>query len=57
MDVELVESEYHEKDVLYEDIELLLLAVVNGEEQYMILCSAHTNPFSAKCTRSSVSPM
>ena len=39
VDVELVESEYHEKDVLYEDIELLLLAVVNGEEQYMILSS------------------
>lgn len=39
VDVELVESEYHEKDVLYEDIELLLLAVVNGEEQYMILHS------------------
>ena len=27
------------KNVLYEDIETLLLAVVNGEEEYMILRS------------------
>ena len=39
VDVELVEAEYHEKNVLYEDIETLLLAVVNGEEEYMILRS------------------
>ena len=39
VDVELVEAEYHEKNVLYEDIELLLLAVVNGEEECMILHS------------------
>jgi hypothetical protein len=29
VDVELVEAEYHEKNVLYEDIETLLLTVVN----------------------------
>ena len=39
VDVELVEAGYHEKNVLYEDIETLLLAVVNGEEEYMILRS------------------
>lgn len=39
VDVELVEAGYHEKNVLYEDIETLLLAVVNGEEQFMILHS------------------
>ncbi|MDE6608834.1 MAG: hypothetical protein K2K54_13945 [Lachnospiraceae bacterium] len=39
VDVELVEAEHHEKNVLYEDIEMLLLAVVNGEEECMILRS------------------
>ncbi len=39
MDVELVEAGYHEKNVLYEDIETLLLTVVNGEEECMILRS------------------
>ena len=39
IDVELVEAGYHEKNVLYEDIETLLLAVVNGEEDCMILRS------------------
>ena len=40
VDIELVESEYQEQNVLYEDVERLLLAVVNGEEEYMILKSA-----------------
>lgn len=39
IDVELVEAGYHEKNVLYEDVEMLLLTVVNGEEEYMILRS------------------
>lgn len=39
VDVELVETGYHKKNVLYEDIEALLLTVVNGEEEYMILRS------------------
>lgn len=39
VDVELVEAGYHEENVLYEDIETLLLTVVNGEEEYMILHS------------------
>ncbi len=40
VNIELVENEYHEQNVLYEDVERLLLAVVNGEEEYMILSSA-----------------
>ena len=39
VDVELVEAGHHEKNVLYEDIETFLLAVVNGEEECMILRS------------------
>lgn len=40
VNIELVENEYHEQNVLYADVERLLLAVVNGEEEYMILSSS-----------------